>query len=117
MTPLIYAGLPKYSQIQYRGCMHGDMSDMIIEEVSNYFEIDKSLLMLPTRVREIGFPRMVCIYLMKQKTQLTWKQISAKFNRDHSTAINAYKTVGNLIDTDKIVKAGVAKIEKRLYSE
>jgi len=116
MTPYIYAGLNKPSQNRYIAYSQGDLSNLIVETVSNYFEIDKELLFTPIRKREIGFPRQICMYLMREKTKMIWSHIGNKFNRDHSTAMSSYDTINDLMQTDPVVRAGVNKIEQILFS-
>ncbi len=43
--------------------------------------------------RGISDARMLCMWAMKRTTNCTWLQIGKYFNRDHSTAIHAFKTI------------------------
>ncbi|MCK9254866.1 MAG: chromosomal replication initiator protein DnaA [Bacteroidales bacterium] len=89
--------------------------DYIQKVVCNYFSMPVETLASKTRKREIVQARQIAMYFAKTMTKSSLAAIgSAIGNKDHATVLHAFKTVNNLIDTDKKFKADVEEIEKRL---
>lgn len=98
------------------------IQDMDIESirqtVCNYFKIEESVLDICTRKREVVLGRQVCMYFSKKNTKNSLTTIGRNLgNKDHATVLHAYKTVQNLIDTDKIFKRQINDIEKQLIGK
>lgn len=60
-----------------------------------------------TRKREVVFARQLIMYFLVEHTKESWAQIAAHYGKDHATAMHAYKTINNLIDTDRKIKAKI----------
>lgn len=89
--------------------------DYIQKVVCNYFSMPVETLSSKTRKREIVQARQIAMYFAKTMTKSSLAAIGAAIgNKDHATVLHAFKTVNNLIDTDKKFKADVEEIEKRL---
>lgn len=80
---------------------------MIVNEVSTYYDIDKSKILSPSRIREYAEPRQVIMFIAKKITSYSLATIGTYFEgkngrkKDHATVLHATKAIQNLIDTDK----------------
>lgn len=63
---------------------------------------------------ELKETRQIIMYFSKKMTNKTWKAIGDYFDLDHATAMHAYKTIQNLVDTDKSFREKMLKHENRL---
>ncbi len=87
----------------------------IISVIANYYKINKSDIKGKSRKKEFVFPRHVSIYLIRQMTNLSQKEIGRIFgNRDHSTIINAIKNIDKKIKIDKAHKLAIEQIERKI---
>lgn len=83
--------------------------------VFDYYGIDPSHKMDKNRKREIVQARQVSMYFCKGLTKESLAIIGDEIGgKDHSTVLHACKTVNNLMDTDRVFKGQVEKIEKKL---
>lgn len=72
-------------------------------KVCEYYNIDYDVICSSWRKREVVLCRQIIFYLLKESTQLTFKEIGKTFEHkeyDHSTVIHSYRTIQALIDTD-----------------
>ncbi len=89
--------------------------DYIQKTVCEYFKIATDLLKDKTRKREIVQARQLSMFLAKNMTKNSLKNIGQYFGgRDHSTVIHSCQAVQNLMDTDKGFKKSVEEIEKKI---
>jgi chromosomal replication initiator protein len=89
--------------------------DYIQKVVCDYFDIDPKVLHARTRKREIVQARQIAMYFSKNMTNASLSTIGSEIGgKDHSTVLHAYKTVKDLIDTDKNFKNFVDDIERQL---
>lgn len=89
--------------------------DFIQKSVCDYFDLPVEVLQSKTRKREIVQARQIAMYFSKTLTKASLASIGAQIGgKDHATVLHAYKTVNNLIDTDKKFKAYVDEIRKKL---
>lgn len=91
--------------------------DNIIAEVTKAFEVSVKDLVSRKRPENIVFPRMVCFYLARELTNLTFTQIGDAFGRDHGTAIHGYEKVQDRMDSDSKVKIVVNYLKDKLARE
>ncbi len=96
--------------------VHRELSvDYIMETVCNHFGVDVDILQTNTRKREIVQARQIAMYFSKSLTNSSLSAIGAKIGkRDHSTVLHAFKTVNNLIETDRDFKNQLQTIESQL---
>lgn len=89
--------------------------DYIQKVVCNYYEIPVESLKSKSRKREIVQARQIAMYFSKNLTKASLATIGAHIGgKDHATVLHAYKTVLNLMETDKHFRAQIEEIEKRL---
>jgi chromosomal replication initiator protein len=91
--------------------------DYIQKVVCNYFSIPVDLIHSKTRKREIVQARQISMFFSKNFTKSSLTTIGSKIGgKDHATVLHAYKTVNNLLDTDKKFRLQVEEIEKKIKS-
>jgi len=80
--------------------------------VAVYFNISLNDLLSNKKEKRFSYPRKLGMYLTRQLTDLSFKQIGKAFgNKDHTTVIYAVRSV----EKDKGVKSGVSKDLGSLY--
>jgi hypothetical protein len=83
--------------------------------VCGYFKVNSEEIKSESRKGDIPKARHICMKLTRDNTKLKDKDISAYFgNRDRTTAIYAYKNVGNMLETNKKYKAQYEEIKNIL---
>jgi len=79
--------------------------DEIKKAVSSKLKISIELMESKVRKHEIAFARQMAIFLAKQFTDLSLKQIGAAFGgRDHSTVLYSCQAIDNYLATDRSVR-------------
>jgi len=92
--------------------------DYITEVVCKYFKLSKEQLHLKTRKQEIAQARQICMYLFRQKTNHSLKEIGRFFNgKDHTTVMHAYHKIANAITKEEKTRQDIHLIRQKLYSD
>lgn len=87
----------------------------IISLICNYFKIELSNIQSKSRKREIVQARQIAMYFSKKYTKASLQLIGYEIgNRDHSTVLHAFKTVENLLETDKKFKFYFEQIKEKI---
>ena len=87
----------------------------IINTVSQFLDVDISLMKKKTRKREIVEARQIAMFFMRKHTRKTLKYIGTIFGgRDHTTAYHAWKTVNDLCFSNEQYKQRLLQIENLL---
>ncbi len=83
--------------------------------VADHFSLPVEKLQGKTRKRDVVIARQLSMYLAKNYTTSSLKNIGQKFgNRDHSTVIYSLQAVRDMMDTDLIFKDTVQELEKKV---
>lgn len=83
--------------------------------VAEYFKVPVEKLHGKTRKRDIVIARQLSMYLAKNFTTSTLKDIGKNFGgRDHTTVLYSVKAVQDLMDTDLVFKDKVVELEKQV---
>ncbi len=83
-------------------------ADDIMSNISDYTGIGMVKIKGRDRRKECVYARHLCVYFIRKKTDLSWKEIGAKIGgKDHTSAIHAYHSIKNLFDVDEIVQRDV----------
>ena len=69
--------------------------------VAKIYGITPDSMRIRSRADKVRIPRQICMYLMLLDTDLTQKEVGARFSLDHSTTIASRKVITNFIETDK----------------
>lgn len=89
--------------------------DYIQKVVCDYFDLPIEMLKSKTRKREIVQARQISMFFAKNLTKSSLASIGASCGgKDHATVLHAFKTVNNLIETDKRFKGYITDLEKRI---
>ena len=90
-------------------------SDIIIETVSDHFNIPMDDLLSSKRSNNISRPRQIAMYLCRQMTQDTNQTIADKLHRsDHSTVIYGFKQIANDLLSDETLKNTIDILMKKI---
>ena len=89
--------------------------EYILKVVCGHFKMNPDVLNTKSRKREIVQARQLAMYFAKNLTNSSLSVIGMQIgNRDHSTVLHACKTVADLLQTDKQLKAIYDEIETKL---
>jgi len=66
----------------------------IQRQVCRYYKLDLADMIGPRRPNSIAHPRMLAMYLVRSRTDLSLEEIGSRFGgRDHTTVIHAYRQI------------------------
>jgi chromosomal replication initiator protein len=83
----------------------------IIDKVCEFYNLPMKLIKGEKRDKPIVVPRQIIMYLLKNKTSLTYEEIAANIGRrDHTTIVHGVKKIAGLLETDERVRQDVDKI-------
>jgi chromosomal replication initiator protein len=84
--------------------------------VCNYFGIRLSDLKSKRRHRTVSFPRMVAMYICRQRLGTSYPELGERFGgKDHTTVISAVRKIGGLVEAeDEKVLGSIDAIERKL---
>ena len=92
-------------------------AEMIMQSVSDYYNVTLGEMIGPTRKREITIPRQVAIYLTREMTGMSLPQIGNVFGgRDHTTIMHSCKVMENTVREDPGMKSLVNSIKRQIES-
>ncbi len=73
-------------------------ADTIIQEVARFYELDASAITGQSQNKEISTARNVCMYIIREMTQLSLAEIGQQFGgRHHSTVLNSINRVEKMM--------------------
>ncbi len=73
--------------------------DMIIKEVSNFYNISAEKLSSHSRSREMVLPRQVAMYMMRSMLGYSLPEIGKIFSRDHTTVLHSINKIEDYLKT------------------
>jgi chromosomal replication initiator protein len=89
--------------------------DYIQKVVCDYFDLPIELLKSKTRKREVVQARQIAMYFAKSMTKSSLATIGLHCGgKDHATVLHAFRTVNNLMDTDKRFKNYIDELNKKI---
>lgn len=86
----------------------------VIKAVCDLYAISRPELLSPSRHALAVRARHAACYLSRKLTRLSFQQIAAKLNRDHTVVIYAYKKVTRDMATDKLLASEIAQLTGEL---
>jgi chromosomal replication initiator protein len=87
----------------------------ILRTVADYFDVSEESLVGKRRTASVAFPRQVAMYIARELTSLSLKEIGGKFGgRDHTTVLHAYDKITKLIKEDGELSSKVDRIIRKL---
>ncbi|MBR4110656.1 MAG: chromosomal replication initiator protein DnaA [Clostridia bacterium] len=92
--------------------------DYVQYAVANYYNLDQNDFKIQRKTSDIAFPRQIAMYLSKQLTGLSLKDIGKEFGgKDHSTVIYAIKKVEDEMKLNPNTKIIVDNIRKMILNK
>lgn len=89
--------------------------NIIIESICMTYGVKPSDVKSKQRKKELSFVRKICIFALRDKLLLSYSEIGSFFsNRDHSTIIESYKFVKDLLNTDNNLKKFLESILNKI---
>lgn len=88
--------------------------EKIFSSVYQHYGIKKEDLISSKRNKEIAYARHICIYLIREVTEMSLPNIAKIFNRDHSTIMNSIDTIQRKVMTDAILDFDIKEIKKEV---
>ena len=93
-------------------------SDIIIEEVCNFYNIENDAIRGQGRTRDTALARQIAMYMIREMTNLSLKEIGREFeNRDHTTVLHSIDRIEKLKkatpETGEVIKDIRANINAR----
>lgn len=83
----------------------------ILGVVSERRDIPPEVIVSETRKREICESRQICMFMAKQFRSDSLATIGAYYgDKDHATVLHANKTIGNLIETDPVMRGTIRMV-------
>lgn len=87
----------------------------VIRVVSEFYNIDESVLFEKTRRKEVVKPRQIAMYLLREDFNISYPTIGEKFGgRDHTTVIHSCDKVKNDIKQSTVLVEELAQIRVML---
>ena len=88
--------------------------DKIFSAVFNKYNVGKEDLLGPKRNKDIAFARHVCIYLIKEITDMSYPGIGKMFSRDHTTVMASCSLVAGKMANDAMLAVDIAEMIKEV---
>lgn len=89
--------------------------NIIIDNISLAYGVNPSLVTSKQRKKEIAFPRKVCMYVLREKLNMSYGEIGKYFsNRDHSTVIDSVNIIAETIKKDNKLKTFIDDVIKKI---
>jgi len=87
----------------------------ILKTVADFFDVSEKSLTGKRRTASVVLPRQVGMYILRELTSLSLKEIGLKFDRrDHTTVLHAYDKISRMIKEDKEFSNKIDKIIRKL---
>ncbi|MCB9846123.1 MAG: chromosomal replication initiator protein DnaA [Phycisphaeraceae bacterium] len=99
----------------HAGASAGPSIQIIIDTVTDFYNVRVTDLQSKRRQRSIALPRQVCMYLARKHTRHSLEEIGGYFGgRDHTTVMHAVKTIEGRKGGDPEFHLVVDTLERRL---
>jgi len=90
---------------------------LIVANVAKYFDLEPEALAGKKRDKPTALARHVAVYIMREETQCSFKEIGRMLgNRDHSAILRGYEKIALEINTSPQLRRDVIEIREGLYS-
>lgn len=89
----------------------------VIKAVADFYELSEKEILYKSRKKEIVKPRQIAMFLLREELKCSFPFIGEKIGqKDHTTAIHAYKKVSNDIKMDLNLEEELKSIKEKIYS-
>ena len=91
--------------------------DKILETVAGYFNLKVHDIIGNKRPRNIAEPRMMAMYLSRNLTEESLKNIGLAFGgRNHTTVIHAIKQIESDCQKDEEIRRTISTLKRKLHA-
>ena len=91
--------------------------DKILETVASYFNLKVHDIIGNKRPRNIAEPRMMAMYLSRNLTEESLKDIGLAFGgRNHTTVIHAIKQIESDCQKDEEMRRTISTLKRKLHA-
>lgn len=89
--------------------------ELISDIISEHFNITASDIVSTKKSRNIAYPRQICMYLCRDLTDLSLKEIGKKLgDRDHTTVLHGIDKIQNDLLSDSSLQNTVEVLKKKI---
>lgn len=89
--------------------------NVIIETVCISYGVNTAAVISKKRQQQITFVRKVCMYILREKLNLSFSEIGSYFSkRDHTTVMDSYNYIKNKIEEDSNLKDFINNIIEKI---
>lgn len=90
--------------------------DYVIKKIAMYYNIEEKSLSEKTRRQEIVKPRQITMYLLRNDLNTSYPYIGRRLGqKDHTTAIHAYKKITNDLKNDKNLEQELINLRELIF--
>ena len=90
-------------------------ADSVIKIIANYYNMEEKKLNEKTRRQEIVKPRQIAMYLLRNDLNTSYPYIGRRLGqKDHTTAMHAYKKITHDIKNDKKLEQEINNIREMI---
>ena len=87
----------------------------IIDIVGEHFNITASDIMSTKKSRNLSYPRQICMFLCRELTDVSLKDIGKKLgNRDHTTVLHGITKIQTDLQTDSSLNNTIDVLKKKI---
>lgn len=91
--------------------------ESIIAKVSERFGVSVEEFKSKNKQKRIAEARQVCMYLIREMTDLSLPKIGEIFNRDHTTVLHGWRTISNAMAEDGEMRSLLAEMQRELLGK
>lgn len=89
--------------------------NIIIDQIASSYGVKPDMVKSKSKLQSLITPRNVCMYVLRQKFNMTYSQIGQFFSgRDHSTVMSAIEKVEKMLKQDPDLKMSIENIYKKI---
>lgn len=89
--------------------------NIVINQICTAYGVKDDLVKSKSRLKFLTAPRNVCMYVLRNRYNLTFAQIGGCFsNRSHSTVMEAIEKIGSMIKKDEALNVFIDNICKKI---
>lgn len=89
-------------------------AQMIVSLVAAHFDVTDSEMRSSARNRRVLVPRQIAIALIRRHTTLTYAEIGAYFNRDHSTIVHSVQSIELGVKESTAIREAVEQLSREV---
>ena len=91
--------------------------DKVFSAVFKKYNVRREDIVGGRRTKEVAFARHVCIYLIKDITDMSYPNIGKIFGRDHSTAMSSFDIIKKRVETDHMFSLEIEELKKDIKGQ